>query len=297
MHHHFARHAVVGATLPLLAALLPSPGMAQTPTGTPSGTQGVAKSSCKTPSPECVVVGEWDISVSLGAGTRTNPIRGKSNIPLVVIPQISYYGKRFFLESLDLGYTLYDGAANTFNLVGTPGYDRAFFYSGDLQNIFVTGATQFTTTPIEPGAEPREFPVSPRHTTYLAGPEWTFSHGPLVGQLDLLYEVTGRHKGYEVRTAVAAPIIQAKSSLVASAGLTWKSAEVVRYYYGVKDLYEPGSAVNPFLKLGYSLPLSDRWALTAFAHYEFLDDAVGDSPIVEERHVATVFAGVVFKLL
>ena len=50
------------------------------------------------------------MSVSLGIGSRSNPVMGESDIPLVVIPQISYYGKRFFLENLDLGVTLYEGA-------------------------------------------------------------------------------------------------------------------------------------------------------------------------------------------
>ena len=92
------------------------------------------------------------------------------------------------------------------------------------------------------------------------------------------------------------PLLTSKGSLVASAGLTWKSAEVVRYYYGVDQLYEPGSALSPFVKLRYSLPLSDRWTLNAFAHYEHLAGSIANSPIVSEDHVTTAFAGVVFRV-
>src|SRR3954471_2140080 len=53
---------------------------------------------CSAPSPECAVVGQWEISASLGVGQRSNPVEGKSDIPLVVVPHISWYGKRFFLE-------------------------------------------------------------------------------------------------------------------------------------------------------------------------------------------------------
>ena len=87
-----------------------------------------------------------------------------------------------------------------------------------------------------------------------SGPEWTFGYGALTGQLNALREVTGEHDGYEVRAALAAPLLRSKGSLVASAGLTWKSAELVRYYYGVDELYEPGSALSPFVKLRYALP-------------------------------------------
>lgn len=277
------------ASLLALLAAFAMPGMAAPP-------------PCPAPSPECVVVGEWDVSISVGLGGRTNPLRSQSDLPLILIPQVSYYGERFFLENLELGFTLFENESNSLNLLAAPGYDRAFFYRKDLQNIFVPGSpgtlAGFGGNP--GGADvpmPLEYEVRHRHTTYLAGPEWTFSYGRWIGQVDALYEVTGEHDGYEVRAAVATPIIESKSSLVLSTGATWKSAELVRYYYGVDGLYEPGPAFNPFIRVGYSRPLADRWTFGAFAHYEYLDSAVADSPIVADRGVATVFAGLVFKIL
>ena len=261
-----------------------------------------ARSACTAPSADCMVVGEWNISLSLGLGQRTNPVDGNSDIPLVVIPQISYYGKRFFLENLELGFTLHESEANTLSLIAAPGYDRIFFYRNDLQNYFVSGGAFGLVSAPQYNSDNRElreseYPMRARRTTYLVGPEWTFNYGRLVGQVDALYEVTGRHQGYEVRAALATPLIQAEDSLTVSAGLTWKSAEVVRYYYGIDRLYQPGSALNPFVKLAYSKPLSPRWAFNAFAHYEYLSDAIADSPIVSGHGVTTVFAGVVFKVL
>lgn len=258
--------------------------------------------ACTAPSPECAVVGQWEISASLGLGQRSNPIEGKSDIPLVVIPHISWYGKRFFLENLEVGYTLYDGEANTFNLIASPGYDRVFFYKNDLQNIFIAGTgiagnATFTSAGAVVPPEGREFQIRDRHTTYLAGPEWSFTYGRVTGQLNALREVTGENDGYEVRAALAAPLLSSPvSSLVASAGLTWKSEEIVRYYYGIGGLYHPGAALNPFVKLRYSRPVSERWTINAFAHYERLAGAISNSPIVTQDHVTTVFAGVVFRV-
>ena len=59
----------------------------------------------------------------------------------------------------------------------------------------------------------------------------------------------------------------------------------------------PDAAFNPFIKLSYTLPLSERWTLKAFVHYEYLDDAIADSPIVTDREVVTAFAGFNFKVL
>lgn len=282
-------HRAAYLTCLLLATLMLSRGAA-------------AQSACTAPSADCMVVGEWNISLSLGLGQRSNPVAGNSDIPLLLLPQISYYGKRFFLENLELGFTLHDSDANTLSLIAAPGYDRIFFYRNDLQNYFVSGgsfglvsAPQYNAD--NRGLGEREYPVRARHTTYLVGPEWTFNYGRLVGQVDALYEVTGRHQGYEVRAALATALLQAEDSLTLSAGLTWKSAALVRYYYGIERLYQPGSALNPFVKLAYSKPLSPRWAFNAFAHYEYLGAAIADSPIVSGHGVTTVFAGIVFKIL
>jgi outer membrane protein len=257
-----------------------------------------AQDACTAPSAECAVVGSWEISASFGAGSRSNPVAGKSDIPLVVIPHLSYYGKRFFVENLEAGYTLLESDSSSLSLIAAPGYDRVFFHRHDLQNIFVPGGTVLNgpTGAVVVPASGQAFPVGSRHTTWLAGPEWTFGIGAISGQLNALREFTGRHEGYEVRGGLAAPLLRKKGSLVASAGFTWKSEEVVRYYYGVDRLYEPGSAFNSFVKLSYTLPLSHRWTFNAFANYERLASAIADSPIVTEDHVTTAFAGVVLRI-
>jgi outer membrane protein len=263
-----------------LALLLPSIAFAQSP--------------CTAPSPDCVVVGEWDFSVSLGIGERSNPITSGADIPLIVIPQLSYYGKRFFIENLELGYTMLDGNSHTLNLIATPGYDRVFFFRNDPQNYFVAGVGGAISAPVTPEIE--HAIDRPRSTTYLVGPEWLFDVGRVTGQMSALYEATGRHKGFEVRGAVATPLIQTTHSLVLSGGFTWKSSQLVDYYYGVDRHYQPNDALNPFLKLGYSRSLGERWSLSAFVHIEYLDAAIADSPIVTDDTVTTAFAGVVYKV-
>src|SRR5262245_63416566 len=67
-----------------------------------------AQTPCKTPSEDCIAVGDLQVSLSFGAGTRTNPVEGRDDIPLFVIPYLSYYGERFFLDRLEPGVTLYE---------------------------------------------------------------------------------------------------------------------------------------------------------------------------------------------
>jgi outer membrane protein len=257
----------------------------------------------------CVSLGKLHLGIGLGFGSRSNPIDTGRDIPLVLIPQISYYGKRFFLDNLDFGFTFYESDANTFNLIATPGYDRVFFYRRDLQNFFLfRGGSGASATAV--GSSPPGQPVSAaaeetalrdrilarrRHVTYHVGPEWHFEYGRVSGQLDALYEVTGEHDGTEFRAAVAIPLYRSHGDLVASAGATWKSGSLVTYFYGEKGLYEGGNALNPFVKLSYHLPMTKDWSIRALAHVEWLDSSIARSPIIFEDYVTTVFAGVFYS--
>jgi MipA family protein len=258
-----------------------------------------AEQDCSGPSGDCVAVGRWNFSVALGAGVRTNPLVNGEDIPLVIIPHVSYYGERFFLDDLDVGFTLAESGANTFNLVASPGYDRVYFYRTDLQNFFITGfstpgSPAYTDDAASAGPGATKVPPGSRRVTYLAGPEWTFKYGGVSGQLDVLHEVTGQNHGDEVRAALGVPLMRSKGELTANIGITWKSAAIVNYYYGVPIIYSGGSALDPFAKLGYTLPLSGKWRFNAFAEYERLGNAIADSPIVAEHSVATVFVGAIY---
>lgn len=252
---------------------------------------------CQSRSEDCVVVGNWNFSVSLGAGIRTNPLLNGHDIPLAIIPQVSYYGSRFFLDNFDLGITLVDSDANTLSLVASPGYDRVFFHRYDLQNIFVSGFSDAVpeVTPVArqtPGAV--QFPSRPRRVTYLAGPEWTFKFAGMSGQVDVLHEITAQNHGNEIRAALGIPLLEKSGSLGLNVGTTWKSAAIVNYYYGESNIYSGGSSWNPFAKLKYGRPLAGKWRLDAFVEYERLGAAIAYSPIVANHYVVTAFVGATY---
>ena len=266
-----------------------------------------AEEDCTASSDECVAVGSWSLSVALGAGVRTNPLVHGQDIPLVVVPQFSYYGKRFFIDNLDPGVTVFEGDSNTLSLIASPGYDRVFFYRSDLQNIIIGATTAGVGSSINvsdafppgarrtPSGSSRELPDRARKVTYLAGPEWTFKQAGISGQLDFLHEITGRNHGDEIRAALGIPLGTALGgSWNANVGVTWKSAAIVNYYYGYPGLYYPGPALNPFAKIGYSRPLSRKWRFDAFVHEERLGSAIFASPIVGRRYVTTAFLGATY---
>ena len=256
-----------------------------------------ADDACQGQSKDCVAIGKWNLGVSLGAGVRTNPLAGGKDIPLVVIPQVSYYGKHVFLDDLDFGVFLYDKGNVTVSLIASPGYDRVYFYRSDLQNIFVTGfvpATDAYGNPVNLQVT-RNFPHRTRSVTYLAGPEWTLKVDRLSAQLDVLHDITGHDHGTEVRAAVGAPLLEGRhGTLSGSLGLTWKSSAIVDYYYGAPGYYEGDAALDPFVKLAYAIPLSHKWKLSALAQTERLANSIANSPLIAHRYVETVFVGATY---
>lgn len=256
-----------------------------------------ADDTCQGPNKDCVAIGQWNLGVSLGAGVRTNPVAGGKDIPLVVIPQVSYYGKHVFLDDLDFGVFLYDAGNVTLSLIASPGYDRVYFYRSDLQNIFVTGFVPATDVNgnVYSEAVTRNFPHRSRSITYLAGPELTFKVDRLSAQFDILHDITGHDHGTEVRAALGAPLIEGRHGiLTGSAGLTWKSSSIVDYYYGAPGYYEGDAALDPFVKLAYAVPLSRKWKLSALAQTERLANSIADSPLIAHRYVETVFVGATY---
>jgi outer membrane protein len=257
-------------------------------------------------------VGGWNFSVALGAGVRTDPVVHEGTIPLVVIPQFSYYGEHFFIDDLDVGVTFLDSDRTTLSLVASPGYDRVFFYRSDPQNIFVTGLGNFNSGTGGSGQLPAgsgsgkpppgttdltttaQFPPRSRQWTYLAGPEWTFKYAGMTGQLDVLHEITGHNHGNEVRAALGIPLARVGGAWTADVGITWKSAAIVNYYYGAPGIYDAGAALDPFVKLAYSRPLKGKWKITGFVECERLSNAIAASPIVNAHFVTTTFLGLVY---
>lgn len=91
--------------------------------------------SCPNAGEGCVRVGAWEFSLGLGLGGRTNPIAGRDNLPMLVMPSVSYYGERFFWQTDTIGYTIFESQTSMFNVLGTVSYDQAFFKDWSIGNF------------------------------------------------------------------------------------------------------------------------------------------------------------------
>src|SRR5690606_4292401 len=107
-----------------------------------------ASAECTEAATDCVEVGKWQISVAVGAGVRTNPVLERKDIPLVVLPEVSYTGERFFIQNLDFGFILLENETHRLNIFATPSYDQVFFHRWSPNNFVMT--TSLMAPPTNP---------------------------------------------------------------------------------------------------------------------------------------------------
>jgi MipA family protein len=124
------------------------------------------------------------------------------------------------------------------------------------------------------------------------------SAGGAWGELELgvLTDVLDRHSGQEVRLSYGYELASESLSVTPFTGLRWMSANLSDYYYGVRPgeatptrpAYELSSTTSAFVGSTARYRLTERWSLFGVLAWERLDDAVRDSPIVEDDSSAIV---------
>ena len=102
---------------------------------------------CSEKSSDCMEVGKWSVSVALGLGMRSNPVRDGDDLPVFLLPSISYYSERFFFETDTLGFTFVENENHMANVITTLSYDQMFFRDWSVGNFSLGpsgGASGFT---------------------------------------------------------------------------------------------------------------------------------------------------------
>lgn len=291
------------------------------------------QSGCTETNERCVAAGTWEFQVAIGAGVRTNPVATADDIPLVLIPQVTYYGKRFFLDNLDLGYTLIDRPDWMLNALVTAGGDGLYFFEDGWGRFVLDGglgtlSDGFNQTP-EPPMEgdsandgdgfgpvedredegPSQAPkrtrlpaLRDRDIAALAGLESSGTLGRFEWQLQALSDASGVHDGQELRFAISTGTQAREHRLGMSVGFNWKSAEVMEYYYGVtqgeagtaRPAYQPDSGTSPFVRLSWTHPAGQHWRWLGSVQYEHLSEAMRHSPLIDRKQVMQIFFGGVY---
>lgn len=262
---------------------------------------------CSESDPECVPIGEWMITVGVGIGMRTNPIVNGKDIPLFILPEIRYYGERFFIDTYTAGLTLAEFNQQMINVVGTIGFDQIYFKSRSIGN-FVIESGAFSVSDDDPDQQSSGDPeidfdrLHSRDTAGLAGLEYSYYNQYWDLSLQLLQDVTGVHEGQEIRAGLAHFFSIAGELFEVAGGFSWQSEKLLQYYYGVELsevdspllAYQANDGVSPFFRLDWRRPIANRWSWQATLHYRWLSEEISGSPLVEENSVVTFHLGGVY---
>ena len=257
----------------------------------------------------------WRVSLGVGVGLRTNPVMDNADIPLVVIPHLSYQGEHLFIDNLDLGWSLAEAETYQLSILATPSYDQVFFNRWDARNFVVESSYWASLkNDISPSngnnniqyQEIDKARLHPRRMAELLGIEWRQSlsqHTDLSAQC--LQEITGYFDGQECRLALSNLLRFGAHELVLSAGLNWQNAATLDYYYGWRNTenadpqhtapaYTATAGVSRLIRVDWTYPLNSRWDMRLLASYKQLPSAISLSPLVTQDHVVTVFVGGVY---
>lgn len=122
-------------------------------------------------------------------------------------------------------------------------------------------------------------------------------------QVSLLSDVSETSEGSEVDLRYSYPVQSGLWTFETAAGATWKSEELVDYYYGVKesevrigrDAYQGEAALNPYAEFVVAYKLTRQWSIIGGVEVERLDDAIADSPIIDEDYDFAGYSAVMYN--
>lgn len=254
----------------------------------------------------------WRIGAAFGYGERTNPLIQSDDIPVLVDVDIAWFGKRWFFDNGDLGYTLFDRPSATTSLVARVNDDRVFFGKTNTRYVnFAYAGNGFTTalppapasggggsdSPLSP--EPVEVKPPDRDYAIEAGVESLLDGDWGSAELRAFHDVSGTHGGYELSAHYLWRWTTGRLSVAPTVGLSYKSARMNDYYWGVHadeasnalPEYHAGAGVNldGGLVTSYYFTRNLRFALSV--NYERLADEISSSPLAEDDYVMAYFSG------
>ena len=220
------------------------------------------------------------IYVGTGAIVSSQPYVG-ADTRTYVVPMFGYEGKRLYMRGIMGGYRVYSKGGFSIGPIIQPSFE----------------GYEEEDSPALQGMDDRDWSIDAG-----VGAFWRTDIG-LFG-LSCVTDILGEHDGQTLEFSYTLRFPLAGFDVIPSAGVRWESEDRVDYYYGVRSdeavlpsrpPYEASSAINPFVRLAVRRKLTERWTLLTALQYEWLDDEIGDSPIVDEHYDASVVLGVLYS--
>jgi len=239
----------------------------------------------------------WRLGAAFGYGQRTNPLIQSDDIPVLVDLDIAWFGKRWFFDNGDLGFTMHEGARSTTSLVARVNSDRVFFAKTNTRYVQLG----YAANGVPPAQLINPAPVKPPDRDYAIelGVESLIDGDWGAATLRAFHDVSGTHRGYELAAYYSRRFTTGRFSFEPTVGASYKSDRLNDYYWGVHPdeasialpEYHAGAGLNfeGGLVANYYFSRNLRFAMSV--NYERLSDEIVGSPLTEENHVLAYFSG------
>ncbi len=145
--------------------------------------------------------------------------------------------------------------------------------------------------------------------------QWTLEMGGSLSRIltignittDLAADILNEHKGYELRLYYSYDfrnIFKIPALTVTpNIGLAYRSRQLNDYYYGVREseaiagrpAYNVGDSTGLMSGLRVNYKLSEKLSLMSLISFEWLDDEIRNSPIIDEDYIESFLLGITYK--
>ncbi len=243
----------------------------------------------------------WQLSLALGQGKVSTPLAGRDEIAGNILPGISYYGERFYLENTHLGYTLLEHERGYVDLVGELNDDGMFFELDGVNNFGWWDALGIGRTDnTETGNPPDSFQDIERHLSYMAGLSATAVWQEISLRAAYLKEMTGVHHGEVMRLSLRHDLVFGEHlTLRLQAIAERKDQRLLNYYYNVRP-YELNNSPSWFtldaawnFSYGASMnyQLDPSWSLLIHWQHHQMDTDLQLTPLIRRLDYQSKFVG------
>lgn len=221
----------------------------------------------------------WDFGIGIGYGNSSNPFAGSDDIPSYLTLDVSIYGKRFFFDNGELGFTVIDKPNFGVNIISTYNSERIYYsFLNDVglnvistettislaSNNAVVEVNENTVITLPPAGTILPSPPPPGLNLFPVGAftiPFTIPDRDLAINLgiELFYDtdfgsfgyqatkdISDTHTGTDMIVDFSKSWQKKRWSFSSTIGAHWKSAKLVDYYYGV------GLSSSPFFNLSYN---------------------------------------------
>nr|WP_277816382.1 MipA/OmpV family protein [Neptunicella marina] len=265
-------------------------------------------SACDSAKADCIEPNSWQFSLAVGAGVKLNPLHDSDNIPLVILPDIAWYGESAYFDNGELGYQWTPANKQSVETFVRFNSERAYFSFWHPANLLLISTSDIQaslTSPVEKfDREAVSYKdVRKRDWAVDAGIRWQHQNKSGLWQVSVLNDISNTYNGQQLDLKYKHNWQVSQWNFTTTLSALWKSSKLLDYYYGLNELdnveksqlYHANSGWFPGISILARHPISENWQWVLRASYQHLPSAMSDSPLVERNSVASAFIGAAYR--